>query len=60
VILTVPVAPAGSVAELRAAVDELVVLATPSPFFAVGQWYDRFDQLSDEEVRAALAAHRDR
>ena len=30
--------------------------ATPQPFLAVGQWYERFDQVTDEEVRAALAA----
>ncbi len=35
--------------------DALVVLATPEPFFAVGEWYRRFDQTSDEEVVAALA-----
>jgi predicted phosphoribosyltransferase len=33
-----------------------VVLQTPYYFSAVGEWYDRFDQVSDDEVRAALAA----
>jgi putative phosphoribosyl transferase len=33
----------------------VVVLAAPEPFFAVGEWYRRFDQVSDEEVVAALA-----
>jgi predicted phosphoribosyltransferase len=37
-----------------------VVLATPEPFFAVGEWYRRFDQTSDDEVVSALArAHGD-
>jgi putative phosphoribosyl transferase len=35
--------------------DDVVVLAAPEPFFAVGEWYRRFDQVSDEEVVAALA-----
>ncbi len=56
VVLAVPVAPEEAVEQLREAVDELAVVITPSPFFSVGQWYERFDQVSDEEVRAALAA----
>ena len=28
----------------------MVCLATPEPFFAVGQWYERFAQTSDQEV----------
>jgi predicted phosphoribosyltransferase len=30
--------------------DDVVVLATPEPFLAVGEWYARFDQTSDDEV----------
>jgi putative phosphoribosyl transferase len=41
---------------LAAACDAVVVLQTPFAFSAVGEWYDRFDQVSDDEVRAALAA----
>jgi predicted phosphoribosyltransferase len=32
-----------------------VLLQTPYGFSAVGERYDRFDQVSDDEVRAALA-----
>jgi predicted phosphoribosyltransferase len=42
-------------ARLRREADEVVALATPEPFFAVGEWYRDFDQTSDEEVVAALA-----
>jgi putative phosphoribosyl transferase len=56
VVLAVPVAPAESVERLRSVADEVVCLATPSPFAAVGQWYVQFPQVSDEEVLAALAA----
>jgi predicted phosphoribosyltransferase len=37
-----------------------VVLATPEPFMAVGEWYDVFDQTSDDEVVEALARMRRR
>ena len=50
VVLAVPVAPRQALAALSREADEVVVLATPEPFYAVGQWYDRFDQVSDEEV----------
>ena len=56
VTLAVPVAPAESLARLSAVADEVVVLATPSPFAAVGQWFRSFDQISDDEVLKALEA----
>ena len=56
VTLAVPVAPAESLARLSAVADEVVVLATPWPFAAVGQWYLSFDQVSDDEVLEALEA----
>lgn len=55
VVLAVPVAPVASLARLSQEADEVVVLAAPDPFYAVGEWYRRFDQTSDEEVVAALA-----
>lgn len=50
VILAVPVAPRSSLALLTETADELVCLATPEPFFAVGQFYGNFSQTSDGEV----------
>ena len=55
-VLAVPVAPADTVARLRAEVDELVCLATPEPFRAVGLHYRDFHQVEDDEVIAALDA----
>jgi putative phosphoribosyl transferase len=49
-VLAVPVAPPETVAALRAEVDDLICLNTPSYFAAVGQFYDDFGQISDEEV----------
>ena len=54
-ILAVPVAPADVVEALRAEVDQLICLATPEPFFAIGIHYLDFRQLSDEEVVSSLA-----
>src|SRR5437588_6804637 len=54
VVVGVPVAAAETCERLRPSVDELVCLATPSPFRAVGLWYEDFSEVSDEEVRAAL------
>lgn len=54
VVLAVPVAPPQSLERLRTEADEVVVLATPSPFLAVGEWYRSFDQTTDAEVIDAL------
>ena len=54
VTLAIPVAPAESLERLSAVADEVVVLATPWPFAAVGQWYRSFDQVADDEVLEAL------
>jgi putative phosphoribosyl transferase len=55
-ILAVPVAPAEVVQALRAEVDQLICLAIPEPFFAIGLHYLDFRQVSDEEVVSSLAA----
>jgi predicted phosphoribosyltransferase len=49
-ILAVPVAPPDTAEKLHSEVDKLVCLQTPPAFMAVGQWYQHFDQTSDEEV----------
>lgn len=55
IVVAVPVAPSDTVEVLRSEADEVVCLATPEPFMAIGCWYRAFPQLSDEEVRARLA-----
>ncbi len=55
VVLAVPVAPAAGLGRLSGEADELIVLAAPEPFYAVGEWYQRFEQTEDAEVVAALA-----
>jgi putative phosphoribosyl transferase len=53
-ILAVPVAPAEAIDALRSDVDEIVALETPEDFFAIGQFYADFHQMSDDEVLALL------
>jgi predicted phosphoribosyltransferase len=50
-----PVAPAETAQLIAARIDDCVVLASPYPFYAVGQHYLDFSQVSDEEVAACLA-----
>ncbi|MBC6463588.1 phosphoribosyltransferase, partial [Actinomadura sp. HBU206391] len=54
VVLAVPVAPPDWTSRLEHDADELISLQTPTPFFAIGQWYADFSQTSDEEVVACL------
>ncbi len=56
VVLAAPVAPEESVADLARVADDVVVVATPGFFFAIGQFYGDFAQTSDDEVVALLAA----
>ncbi len=55
IVVAVPVGPRDTCAALAQEVDRLACVATPRPFRAVGVWYRRFDQCSDEEVRRLLA-----
>jgi len=56
-IVAIPVAPADTAAALEKEVDELVVLDAPVHYRgAVGAYYERFDQVSDDEVIAMLAS----
>jgi putative phosphoribosyl transferase len=56
VILAVPVAPADILAGLLQLGPQIVCLATPHPFYAVGAHYADFAQTSDEEVVQLLDA----
>jgi predicted phosphoribosyltransferase len=44
------VAPRETLEELKKEVDDAVCLLAPEDFYAVGQFYERFDQTGDEEV----------
>jgi predicted phosphoribosyltransferase len=53
-ILAAPVAAADTVQRLALHADELAILHAPPAFCAVGDFYDRFPQVSDAEVVALL------
>jgi len=54
IVVAVPVAAPETCDEFRSEVDEIVCGETPTPFQAVGLWYDDFSQTTDEEVRDLL------
>jgi len=58
IVLAVPVAPPDAEDRFAGAIDEFVCLQQPDTFFAVGQFYDRFGQVSDREVERLLAPER--
>lgn len=55
IVAAVPVAPQESCDALGDMVDEVVCAITPQPFRAVGEWYDDFTQIGDDEVRDLLS-----
>ncbi len=55
-VLAVPVAPAETLTVLQDEVDDIICLATPEPFYAIGAHYADFRQVPDDEVVAMLAA----
>jgi putative phosphoribosyl transferase len=55
VVVAVPVGARSSCADLADVADEVVCVASPEPFYAVGYWYHDFRETTDDEVRAALA-----
>jgi predicted phosphoribosyltransferase len=60
VIAAVPVADAETCKKVGSQANDIVCLATPAYFQAVGNWYRVFDQTDDEEVRGLLARARKR
>lgn len=56
-ICAVPVAPADTLAKIEPMADELVCLQVPEFFQAVGQFYQSFPQVDDNEVVDVLARH---
>jgi putative phosphoribosyl transferase len=54
VVVAVPVGAAETCAWLAEVADDVICCRTPYPFHGVGAWYERFEQLSDDDVRAYL------
>lgn len=53
-VLATPVAPAETIDRLRPLTDDLVCLEMPENFYAIGQFYRDFPQVTDDEVVACL------
>ena len=54
IIVAVPTASPDVCDEFKAEVDEILCGMTPTPYYAVGAWYEDFSQTTDEEVRQLL------
>lgn len=57
IVATAPVASAEALELVRAEADEVVVVQVPMLLVAIGEWYERFEQLEDTEVSRLLALH---
>ena len=57
--VAIPVGPPETIRELKELADQVVVLITPEPFYAIGQFYEDFSQTSDEEVTELLRRSRE-
>lgn len=54
IVVAVPVAPPDTVVLLESRADEVVCLDTPSSFMAIGEFYEDFSQVEDEQSVAIL------
>lgn len=50
IVCAIPVGPIDSIALLKEKTDEVVCLETPQNFFAIGQFYKDFSQVTDDEA----------
>jgi putative phosphoribosyl transferase len=53
-VIAVPVAPVSTCRRLRREVDELICVHMPTSFYAIGEFYEDFSQVSDQEVTDLL------
>jgi putative phosphoribosyl transferase len=57
VVFAAPVGPPAARARLGPEADDVILLEEPRAFFAVGEWYRDFQQVSDDEVIEILRRH---
>jgi putative phosphoribosyl transferase len=58
VVLAVPVGPRETISRFAGIADRVICLDTPEPFYAIGEFYVDFGQVSDETVIRILESHR--
>ena len=56
IVVAVPVLPESLVEPIQNAVDQVIYLACPKHFYAIGAFYRNFGQTSDEEVLQLLSS----
>ena len=54
VILAIPIAPPDTIEKLQSEADEVICVESPPHFRAVGQFYESFEQVSDERAKSYL------
>ncbi len=54
IVVAAPVASREAADLLRAEADSVVILQTPELLFAIGAWYEHFEQLEDDDVTRLL------
>jgi putative phosphoribosyl transferase len=54
IVVAVPVGALETCSSMARLADDVVCLTTPEPFYAVGLWYEHFDQTEDDEVHDLL------
>lgn len=50
IIVAVPVVPADTLQKIQPKISEFITIMTQEEFFSVSQFYEQFEQISDEEV----------
>lgn len=58
IVIAVPVAPDSTCSMFTDIVDDVVCACAPTPFWAVGESFADFTQVSDDDVRTLLASHK--
>ncbi len=57
-LLAIPVIPASTYRILEKKISSIITLEIPTEFSAVGQFYEQFDQVSDQEVKEILLSYK--
>ncbi len=57
-VVAVPVGPPDTIAALESEADRVICLQMPELFFAIGEFYENFDQTTDQEVIELLEKNR--
>ena len=58
IVIAVPVAPPGdNLSKLNEIANKLIILSTPEPFYSVGQFFENFNQVDDNEVKQIMKRH---